>query len=119
MEHWGIWNDCKYIIRCMFWNCVVDSSDSVRQVNIMSKEQILEKYGNVKLKFSSYYKYTFTFVGIADDGAQIRTSIGGDSGDIYKMDVDADSEETLIDMDTECATVTMNGEKIGNYDERW
>ena len=85
----------------------------------MNKEQILEKYGNVKLKFNSYWKYTFTFVGVADDGAQVSTSIGGDSDDIYRMDVCADCEETLIGLDAECATVTLYGKQVGSYDERW
>jgi hypothetical protein len=85
----------------------------------MNKEQILEKYGNVKLKFNSYWKYTFTFVGVADDGTQVSTSIGGDIGDIYRMDVSVDREETLIGLGAECATVTLNGKEIGSYDERW
>ena len=85
----------------------------------MNKEQILEKYGNVKLKFNSYWKYTFTFVGVAADGAKVSTSIGGDSGDIYRMEVSDDCEETLIGLDAECATVTIDGKQVGSYDERW
>lgn len=85
----------------------------------MTKEQILEKYGNVKLTFKHYYKYTFTFSGVADDGAIISTHIGGDSGDIYKMSVSAENEETLINLYAECATVTLNGQEVGSYDERW
>ncbi len=85
----------------------------------MKKEQILEKYGNVKLKFDSYYKYTFTFVGVADDGAQVSTSIGGDAEDIYRMEVSADCSETLIGLGAECANVTLDGKEVGSYDERW
>ncbi len=85
---------------------------------VLDKEQILERYGNVKLEFDSYYKYTFTFVGVAEDGAQVSASIGGDSRDIYRMEVSADCTKTLIGLGAECANVTLNGKQVGSYDER-
>ena len=85
---------------------------------VLDKEQILERYGNVKLEFDSYYKYTFTFAGVAEDGAQVSASIGGDSRDIYRMEVSADCTDTLIGLGAECANVTLNGRQVGSYDER-
>lgn len=85
----------------------------------MNKERILEKYGSEKVKFSSYYKYTFNFRGIAADGTEIFAGVGGNSDDIYKLDVTADKEETLKDLWADFVTLTKDGRVIGSYDERW
>ena len=85
----------------------------------MNKEHILEKYGNEKVKFSSYYKYTFNFRGIATDGTEIFASVGGSSDDIYKLDVTADKEETLNSLWADFVTLTKDGKEIGSYDTRW
>lgn len=61
----------------------------------MTREEFYEKYGDVKVKFSSYYKYTFTYTGNLPDGGRISVNWGGNSDDIYRFDVDADSEETI------------------------
>ena len=63
----------------------------------MEKNEIFEKYIDVVLKFSSYYKYTFTFSGIAEDGANIVVNVGGDSSEIYRYEVSNDSSMTLMD----------------------
>ena len=84
----------------------------------MNKEQILEKYGNEKVKFSSYYKYTFNFRGVAADGTEIHAGLGGSSDDIYKLDVTADKEETLNGLWADFVTLTKDGKDIGSYDER-
>ena len=47
-----------------------------------------QKYNNVAMVFYYYYKYTFHFKGTADDGSEVFASIGGDSGDIYRFEVD-------------------------------
>lgn len=62
----------------------------------MDKEQALELYGNVPLKFSEYYKHSFTFKGIAEDNNIISARYWGDSGDgIYRYHVTANEELTL------------------------
>ena len=43
----------------------------------MTIEELIEKYGDVELKFDSYYKYKFTFSGKAPDGKIISWSYGG------------------------------------------
>ena len=55
----------------------------------MTQEEFYEKYGDVKVKFSYYYKYTFNFVGELLDGGQISVGCGGNADDIYKFDVSA------------------------------
>lgn len=44
-------------------------------------------YGDVEVTFSSYYKYSFTYVGTAPDGTQISVSYGGCADDIYRHEV--------------------------------
>lgn len=75
----------------------------------MNLEQIKEKYGNVKLKFSSYYKYSFTFIGKADDGKEIRVSVGGHPNAIYRFEVFADQEETIMSLDPDDIRVSEDG----------
>jgi len=54
---------------------------------MMTVEQVNEKFRDAKVKFSSYYKYTFNFEGKTEDGFKIQCSFGGDSEDIYRFDV--------------------------------
>ena len=37
-------------------------------MQIVSKEEFIEKYGHVKVVFTRYYKNTFTFAGVDDEG---------------------------------------------------
>ena len=61
----------------------------------MTREEFYEKYGDVKVKFSSYYKYTFTYEATLPDGNRLTCGYGGDHDDIYRHDVSADWEETV------------------------
>ena len=51
-------------------------------------------YLDVPLWFHHYYKYTFTFRGTLGDRT-IEVQAGGDSGDTYRMEVEADKVYTL------------------------
>jgi hypothetical protein len=53
----------------------------------LTKKEALERYSEVKVPFTGYYKYVFTFYGRAPDGAEIEIRVGGASGDIYRMSV--------------------------------
>jgi hypothetical protein len=61
----------------------------------MTAEEFLQKYGGVKVKFSSYYKYTFMYTGELPDGGRISVGYGGNADDIYRHGVGADCEETI------------------------
>lgn len=64
----------------------------------LSLAQFLQRYGDVEVKFSSYYKFAFTFKGIcASDGKNIAVRIGGDGDDIYRMDISADEKRRVED----------------------
>ena len=76
----------------------------------LSKEEAVARYGNVHCQFSSYWKYSFSFSGVADDGAEIRLSTGGNAADIYRYDI---GPKTTIVMEDACsATIVKNGEVI-------
>lgn len=53
----------------------------------ITREEILEKYGNIQVEFSHYYKYTFTFVGELENGEEVYVDVGGNSENIYKEEV--------------------------------
>lgn len=56
----------------------------------MTIEQVNEKFKDSKVTFESYYKYTFTFVGVSEDGYRLTCHYGGSSDDIYRYDVGND-----------------------------
>jgi hypothetical protein len=81
----------------------------------MSKAEFLEKYGDVQVEFSSYYKYSFTFIGTAEDGAAVSVSVGGNADDIYRMEVVATYPETVRDLDAYSGDATLNGETVASF----
>lgn len=60
----------------------------------MTREEFYEKYRNVEFKFSSYYKYTFNFVG-EYEGKSVMVGVGGGSGEIYPFEVVVDCLESI------------------------
>jgi hypothetical protein len=54
---------------------------------IMTREEFYIKYGEVKVKFYSYYKYTFNYKADLPNGAVLFCSFGGDIDSIYKQEV--------------------------------
>ena len=84
----------------------------------MTHEEFYEKYGDVKVKFSGYYKYTFTYTGELPDGGRISVEYGGNADDIYRHDVSADCEETVESIEAFCGTAyDANGDVVdGFYD---
>lgn len=59
--------------------------------NLMTKEEVIEKYSDTLCYFNGYYKHTFEFVGYDDydkNGVtKIIICIGGCSEDIYKLNI--------------------------------
>lgn len=83
----------------------------------MTREEFHEKYGEVKMKFESYYKYTFTFQSTMPDGKIISCCVGGDGDGIYRFEVAADREETINELSPYSGEVIENGKIIeGFYD---
>jgi hypothetical protein len=82
----------------------------------VTREEMMEKYGEVELTFSSYYKYSFTFTGTTPDGIKLMASFGGHAEEIYRREVAADTPETLRYLDPSwlCAS-DAEGNKIGEW----
>lgn len=53
----------------------------------MTRQEFYKKYGSVRVKFKSYYKYSFNFVGELPDGSTLSCDYGGSVNDIYKFSV--------------------------------
>lgn len=79
----------------------------------MTKEQFLEKYGDVPLKFSSYYKHTFVYRGFTKDETEvIVVNVDCDEDQAYHWEVDADELidlECLIDSNCERVFISVYG----------
>jgi len=56
----------------------------------MTKQEFMELYGEVEVKFDYYYKYTFSYVGTID-GHSIQVEVGGDENEIYRHEVSANA----------------------------
>lgn len=83
----------------------------------MTKEEFYDKYGDVKVKFANYYKYTFTYEATLPDGKLLTCGYGGNSDDIYRHEVGTDQEETVNSLQPYEGAVFQNGNKIeGFYD---
>lgn len=61
----------------------------------MSEEKMLELYKDVPLRFSNYYKYMFTFSGIAQDGNKVIATYGGDHDSIYRHELNVDDTKYI------------------------
>lgn len=79
----------------------------------ITKAEFMERYGDVLVSFSSYYKYTFYFRGIAENGETITCSIGSSSDDIYKLDVQAGEKKTIRLLDAQDGDITYGCARRG------
>ena len=52
----------------------------------LTEEQLLEKYGKVKMKFTYYYKHAFHFTG-KKGNLKVLAMVGGDPDEIYKLQI--------------------------------
>lgn len=59
------------------------------------RDELLLKYRKVELTFDHYYKFTFHYKGVADDGTAIEAAYGGSSDDIYRYNVENNRKVTL------------------------
>lgn len=82
----------------------------------MTKEEFMRDYGDVLVKFISYYEYKFTFSGLLDDGRSIAVGVGGGANVIYKMPVNADAEMTVTSLDPFVGHVfDTDGTKVDSF----
>lgn len=83
----------------------------------MTREEFYTKYGDIRVKFSSYYKYTFTFVGHLLDGKMLVCDYGGNHDEIYRYSVGADTTFTVSELEPYAGCIWDNGTELeGFYD---
>lgn len=78
----------------------------------MTRQEFYEKYGSVKVKFSSYYKYKFTYVATLPDGKRLVCGYGGDSSQIYRHEVNVNSEETVSSLQPYEGTIYQDDKEV-------
>lgn len=83
----------------------------------MTKKEIYEKYGDVKLKFNYYYKYSFCFHGKTKDGTEVYASVGGDSDEVYRIEITAGKEETIGSLEPDSIQIYEGGKKIIDWSQ--
>jgi hypothetical protein len=54
----------------------------------MTVEQVNAAFADMELKFTGYFKYSFSFVGTAPNGETIVASMGGNPDDIYRLEIE-------------------------------
>lgn len=84
----------------------------------MTKKEFLAVYGNVKVTFQRYYKYTFSFSGTLENGDTLECFQGNYVEDIYKFEVIYGKEILVSELDPYKGFVYRNGEIIAGFD-RW
>lgn len=61
----------------------------------LTEEEMFEKYGDIELNFSHYHKYTFTYVGDDCHGKTFSALIGGNSDEVYNLEVSCDDVQSI------------------------
>lgn len=77
----------------------------------MTYKEFIDKYGDEKVIFSEYYKYTFTF----KNKSGLCICVGGCGDDIYRFDVVAGKEYSVGCL-MPCSA-SLGGENLGFWDE--
>lgn len=84
-------------------------------MNVNTQKQFLAKYGHVKVKFSSYYKFSFVFFAVLENGNRLAVTIGGDSDVIYKLDIIANAEYSVNELCPYSGSVYQGEEMIESF----
>ena len=77
----------------------------------MTYKEFIDKYGDEKVMFSSYYKYTFNFR--SKNGLLI--SVGGCGDSVYRFDVEEGMEYSVRGLGPYSAT--LGDTNLGYWDE--
>lgn len=84
----------------------------------LTEEQFMEQYGEAKVVFAYYYKYSFSFVG-EFDGKKINISVGGNADDIYRFDVEPNKEYQVKELGINHSTVKEGETTIAELETGW
>ncbi len=79
---------------------------------MLNYEELEEKYGDVEVIFTSYYKYSFTF---RNDDEKLTAIAGGMADDVYRFTVIADEKYKVMDLPV--SAIYVDGEEV--YRSPW
>ena len=83
----------------------------------MTRQEFYEKYGDVRVKFLNYYKFTFTYTATLGDGKKLTVGYGGNSDEIYRHEISNDGEISVSSLEPYMGSVYDDGNEIeGFYD---
>jgi hypothetical protein len=83
----------------------------------LDKNEFYAKYGDVKVKFSGYYKYVFTYDAVLPNRLRLVVWYGGDSGEIYKHDVTANEYRSVRSLCPYAGYIYDGEEIVEEFDE--
>lgn len=81
----------------------------------ITRAEFYEKYGEIEVKFSSYYKYTFYYEGVLPDGRSITVGYGGNSAEIYRREVFANTVKTINVLQPYTGAVYDGGKEVEHF----
>ena len=85
----------------------------------LTRAEFYEKYGKCVVKFSGYYKYTFTYTGIftLENGDEVRVVVGygGNSHEIYRHSVYNDAGEVIETLQPYSGEVYKDGKIADSF----
>ena len=83
----------------------------------MTRAEFYDKYGDVEVTFSSYYKYTFTYAATLPDGKRLTVGYGGNHDEIYRHSVSTSTAEKVCLLQPYMGAVYEGTEEVeGFYD---
>lgn len=87
--------------------------------NTLSQEQFFQKYGELEVEFSSYYKFAFLFTA-KHENVQVTVRVGGESESIYALSVEAGAKISINELQPSSGWVEENGQEIEEFGyESW
>ena len=84
---------------------------------ILEQKEFYEKYGDIDVTFSEYYKYIFTFTAKLPNDETLICHIGGSSHDIYRFHMGNGHTESLRSLDPFSGEVYKDGKEICSFYE--
>lgn len=85
----------------------------------MTKNEFMEKHKDVEFTFSRYYKYSFTFEGVTEDGKNIRVTCGDGTDSIYRFEVVAGAVEYIHCLDPRDGEVYVGDMVVESFYGQW
>ena len=79
---------------------------------------MLEKYKNEVVKFTGYYKYTFTFMTTLQNGNTLVVQVGGCADSIYTLAVSSDMMASVNTLQPYRLIEISNGEIVDIWEDR-